>query len=306
MSSENNNALPNPASGPNDASVRLASLPDREPILERLMAEAIDEPHVRLSRPRAQFTFFCGFEPQQANGYEGQLEAVGRCLEWFVFDYIIPDFNLTPAQHWFDQNKLLLAPTEIQLVKNALSFVLGAFKITKVQCDSGFEITDLWRPNHRYEVVEKIMSQEIEPGQLLLARLFPHQGKFLLSGMATLMSQSATKHIERHMREGRMIPEHILLNLDGIELENLFNRSLSEVDRLEDLTLLHDRLRLYLQAVGSETLSYDDILHLINVTPDPFNVAEKLCDDFSITCRHEMDLVLAYMMATWFATHKPY
>lgn len=302
MANENNNALPDS----DDVSVRLASLPDRVPVLERLMTEAISEPHVRLHRPRAQFTFFCGFEPQEISGYEGQLEAVGRCLEWFVFDYIIPDFNMTPAQHWFDQNKLLLSPTELQLVKSALNFVLGAFEITEVQSGRGFEINDLWRPNHRYSVVEEIMSQEIEPGQLILARLFPHKGKFLLSGMATLMSQSAAQHIKNYIREGRMVPEHILLNLDGVELENIFNRSLSEVDRLEDLPLLHDRLRAYLQAVGSQALSYDDILHLIKTTPDPFNVAERICDDFSITCRHEMDLVLAYMMATWFVTHKPY
>ena len=306
MSNKNKNALPNPAPGSNEASVRLASLPEREPVIERLMTKAIHEPHVRLYRPRAQFTFFCGFEPQQVSGYEGQLEAVGRCLEWFVFDYIIPDFNLTPAQHWFNQNKLLLDPTEVQLVKNALNFILGIFEVTRVQAGNGFEVVDLLRQNHRYEVVEKIVSQEVEPGHLLLARLFPHQGKFLLSGMATLMAQSATKQIKRYLREGRMVPEHVLLNLDGVELENLFNRSLSEVDRIEDLTLLHDRLRLYLQAVGSEMLSYDEVLHLINVTPDPFNVAAKLCDDFAVTCRHEMDLVLAYMMATWFATHKPY
>lgn len=306
MSDEKTNAFPDPAPGSDESAVRLASLPDREPVIERLMTEAIHDPYVSPCRPRAQFTFFCGFEPRQISGYEGQLEAVGRCLEWFVFDYLIPELNLTPAQHWFNQNKLLLAPSEVQLTKNALDFVLGIFEISHVEPGSGFEVVDLLRGNQTYSVVEQIVSQEVKPGHLLLARLFPHQGKFLLSGMATLMAQSATKQIKRYIHEGRLVPEHVLLNLDGVELENLFNRSLTDVDRIEDLALLHDRLQLYLQSVGQEKLSYDEVLHLINDTADPFNVAAQICDALAVTCRHEMDLVLAYAMATWFQTHKPY
>lgn len=306
MSDKKTDAFGDPNSGSSESAVRLASLPDREPVIERLMTEAIHDPCVSPYRPRAQFTFFCGFEPRQVSGYEAQLEAVGRCLEWFVFDYLIPDLNLTPAQHWFNQNKLLLSPSEVQLTQNSLDFVLGIFEISHVEPGNGFEVIDLLRGNQTYSVVEQIVSQEVKPGHLLLARLFPHEGKYLLSGMATLMAQSATKQIKRDIHEDRMIPEHVLLNLDGVELENLFNRSLTDVDRIEDLALLHDRLGLYLQAVDSDKLSYDDVLHLINETADPFNVAAKMCDTLSVTCRHEMDLVLAYAMATWFQTHKPY
>ena len=125
--------IPNATPDSGDSAVRLASLPDREPVIERLMTEAIHDPAVSPYRRRAQFTFFCGFEPQQVSGYEAQLEAVGRCLEWFVFDYLIPELNLTPAQHWFNQNKLLLSPSEVQVAKNALNFTLGIFEISHVR-----------------------------------------------------------------------------------------------------------------------------------------------------------------------------
>lgn len=301
MSDEN--AMPSPA--PDDSDIRLASLPDREPIIERMMTEAIDDPQVKIHRARAQFTFFCGFEPQDVSGYDAQLEAVGRCLEWFVFDYFIPELNLTPARYWFNKNKILLSPEELILARNALNFTLGVFEIGQVRFGQSFEAIDLLRNNQRYHIREKIVSQEIEPGQLLLARLFPYRNQYLLSGMATFMAASAARQVKRHIKLDKIIPEYILPNLDGVELENLFNRSLTDIDRLEDLPLLHDRLRQYLIAVDSQNLTFDEVLLMMTATPDPFNVAANICDSCSVVCRHEMDLILAYVMAAWFQTHKP-
>ena len=69
-----------------DSSVRLPSLPCRHPVVEKMMSGAILDFLVASYRKRAQFAFFCGDEPDHLGGYDGQLEVVGRCLEWFVFD----------------------------------------------------------------------------------------------------------------------------------------------------------------------------------------------------------------------------
>jgi len=59
-----------------DTSVRLPSLPCRHPVVEKLMSGAILDLLVASYRSRAQFTFFCGDEPDHLGGYDGQLEVV--------------------------------------------------------------------------------------------------------------------------------------------------------------------------------------------------------------------------------------
>ena len=289
----------------NSAGLRLPSLPDRLEMLERIMAEAIKDRTIKRYRDRAQFTFFCGFDPRLIGGHEGQLEVVGRCLEWFVYDYVIPELNLTPAQHWFDTHEEALSPDDHLIAYNCLQFILGIFVVDEVEAEAGFWVNDLLRNGPPCYVREQLLSQEIHTGQLLLARLFPYQDAYVLSGMATVMSVAATNEIKKFIREGTLVPDEILPYLDGIEIENLFGRSLTDVDRMEDLAVLHRQMRYYLEQTCRNKISFKTYLDMIQQAADPFSVAAHLCDHLPLYCRHEMDLALAYVMATWFQTHKP-
>ena len=305
MPTDRQHPFPNSPRSEPDEQIRLPSLPNRLNIIERIMSEAIHDPIVSPYRPRAQFTFFCGFEPSQRNGYQAQLVGVGRCLEWFVFDYIIPELNVTPAQHWVNTHAQRLEPDQLLIAKNCLNFILGIYEIHNNVPGLHFEAIDLLRQRQLYFVNESVVSKEIQNGQLLLARLFPYQGEYVLSGMATIMTAHATSDFKHLLAEQRILPAHILPFLDGVELENLFGRTLSDIDRIEDLPLLHEKLKHYLEIVSPARLSFIKLLDRINKTPDPFNVAAFLCDTLHVTCRHEMDLLLAYIMAAWFQSHKP-
>ncbi len=304
MSENNQNPQPDNESSPQQPALRLASLPKRDPLIERMMTEAIHDPKVEPYRARAQFTFFCGFDPKEFAGYDSQLEAIGRCLEWFVFDYQIPEIEKSPAEIWFEKNHILLSPQEKQTAKSALQFVLGVFEIGEVHPNDHFIAIDLLRKNKRFCVEETIISSELQPGQLLLSRLFPKAKQYTLSGMATLMSRQAATDIKLFIKEEKLVPVDILPTLDGIEMENLFGRSLTQIDLLEDLNLLHKKLQRYLSLFSPQTVTFEDCLMWIEDSFDPFNVAADLCNSLNITCRHEMDLILAYIMSTWFQTHK--
>jgi len=283
--------------------IRLSSLPNRLPLLERIMAEAIRPKCIELYRKRAQFTFFCGLKPCELSGYEGQLEVAGRCLEWFVFDYDIPGLDMTPAAYWFDQEKGNLSEVERRVAQDCLRFKLGIFEIVALN-DNVLSIVDILRDNHQLSIHEMDLTNEIQVGQLLLARIFPQDDHFLLSGMATVMSLKVAEQICCCIKEGQLIPAEIVENLDGLELENLFGRSLEQVDRMEDIDKLHERLRYYLEHICPDRLGFYDLLGIMEKCRDPFSIASLLCDRLQVMCRHEMDLILAYSMATWYQTHK--
>lgn len=286
-----------------DGCVRLASLPQRPAIWERILCEAIQDPQVRPHRRRAQFAFFCGADPDECAGDEAQLEAVGRCLEWFVFDYVIAELDTTPAEHWRRRHGDSLAPAEKAQAGNFLSFMLGMFEIDQVDAEQGFVAIDLLRPRQSYEVSETVLTREVQPGQLLLGRLFPQNDEhYLLSGMAALMDAQATAQIKQFMAEGRLDPAEILQNLDGLTLENLFGRNLDDVEKLTTAQQRR-RLRQYLEEVCPNRVSFAQLSRMIDNSANAVDVVAHLCERLQVHCRHEMDVLVAYVMPIWFAAH---
>jgi len=290
-----------PGRGP---SVRLPSLPQRPEIIERITSEAILDPVVEPYRSRAQFTFFCGADPKELAGYEGQLELVGRCLEWFVFDYIIPELTATPAQHWLLLHQNTLSKQLATDARNCLRYILSLFEVADVAPGHGFLAIDLLRPGKTYTVSEHIVTREIQPGQLLLGRLFPHRKVYILSGMAALMDSHAADKIKQLVDVGQLDPDFIVESLDGIELENLFGRSLHDVAQTKNLAQLHQRLRCYLE-ITSAPIDFLELISRLEFTDDPFELAQQLTEQIPIHYHHEAELILAFLTAIWNQTHKP-
>ncbi len=284
--------------GMSDNSTRLASLPGRLAIVEKIMAEAIRDPEVSLFRPRAQFTFFCGNDPEKVAGHDFQLEVVGRCLEWFVFDYKIPDLCQTPAQYWFANNSKRLDKSARQDAANCLDYVLSIFEITEVDDISGFVAVDLLRNGRAYYVDEHIINDQLQPGQMLLGRLFPHQENYSLSGMATIMDSQACSQVRAMIKSGKLRPDNLLQDLDGLELENLYGRSLMGLDKL-DSAELETRIRNYLRVTDSK-VSYSELVDLLANAKDPIEGAVTFCRMTQIECRHEIELIIAFLMGLWF------
>ena len=279
-------------------STRLASLPGRLAIVEKIMADSIKDSQVKQYRGRAQFTFFCGQEPEQVSGYYNQLEIIGRCLEWFVFDYKIPTLCQTPAQNWFSRNSSLLSQQARQDAADCLDFKISIFEITEVHPLTGFVAVDLLRNGKTYYVDEHIINDQLEPGQVLLGRLFPHNQNYALSGMATIMDNSATRQIRKLIKSGRLKTETLLEDLDGLELENLYSRSLMDIDKL-DRSQLEKRLIDYLDRSDSG-IDLDQLTHQVVKASDPIDAAVTFCRENDIRCRHEIELMIAYIMNFWF------
>ena len=285
--------------------LRLPSLPQRLEVLERLMSEAILDPVVSSYRERALFTFFCGAEPDELVGYEGQLESVGRCLDWFVFDYIIPELNATPAQHWFDSQTEELNAIEWSDIRDCLDFALGLFEIAAVRPGEGFVALDLLRPGACYLVNETVISDEVEAGQLLAGRLFPHRSAYILSGMAAVMEESATQKIEMLIAQGHINTDQTVERLDGLELENLFGRSLARIESIENLEAVTQHLERYVTIVHPGHMSMRQLMKLIEGTDDLVTLAADVCTRFGIHCRHEAQLIGVLLCAAWSNTNKP-
>ncbi len=277
---------------------RLPSLPGRLSIVEKIMSDAIRDEQVRRYRPRAQFTFFCGEEPELLAGRDGQLELVGRCLEWFVFDYVIPELCQTPAQNWFSRNSHKLSLEARHDAADCLNYQISVFEIIEVHPISGFVAIDLLRNGKAYFVDEHVINDQIEPGQMLLGRLFPHKDNYSLSGMATIMDSQACKQVRNLIKSGKLKTETMLEDLDGLELENLYGRSLMRLDRLS-MDNLTARLTRYLEVSGSE-INIETLNEFVAKAEDPVEAAVKFCRKANIECRHEIELMIAYIMNYWF------
>jgi hypothetical protein len=290
---------PGPLDFPSHGSeaVRLPSLPKRLEILERISTEAIQDPHISKYRQRAQYTFFGGADPAELGGYEGQLEVVGRCLEWFVYDYYIPDLDATPAVFWLRQNADKLSNEEQANVRDCLNFVLSIYEVADVHPQKGFTAIDLLREPLRYHVSERLITAEIETGQLLLGRLFPHHSSFVLSGMAALMDSHATRQIKEFIISGKLNPAAVVENIDGVELENLFGRSIHESVNISDVDVLYERLHRYLEILQPGAFSLTELQQLVQKSTHAVSLTADLCDNLQIFCRHEIDLLFAYIDA---------
>lgn len=279
--------------------VRLPSLPQRLEILERLMTEAILDPMVSSHRERALFTFFCGVEPDEVAGYAGQLESVGRCLDWFVFDYVIPELNATPAQHWFKTQTVDVTAVEWADIRDCLDFVLGLFEIAAVRPGEGFVAIDLLRPGRCYLINETVISDEVEEGQLLVGRLFPHRSAYILSGMAAVMEESATKKIELLVAQGRIDANQTARQLDGLELENLFGRSLAQVEAADETEIVLQHLERYVTTIRPGRMTLAQLMRLIDNNDDLVTLTGEVCTRFDIHCLHEAQLIGTLLCAAW-------
>ncbi len=283
--------------------VRLPSLPRRHPLVERIMSEAIEEDIVLKYRRRAQFTFFCGAEPEVLAGYDGQLEIVGRCLEWFVFDCLIPDLELTPVEIWFDNYGDSLDEKDLEMAGNYLDFILGIFEIGNVLVGKGFTAIDLLRDEKVYPVYEDVISEEIEPGQLLLARLYPRGSHYILSGMAVIMSPLAMKDIRLLISNGKLIPDQVLSRLDGVELENLFGRSLHELEDHTGFLQAEKRLKRYLSEVYNAGITYGDLELFIRDGQAMTDLEAFLDESIPFFNRHERELIISLSHILWRNSH---
>lgn len=283
--------------------VRLPSLPQRLGIIERIMTESIRERHVRQYRARAQFTFLAGADPTTVAGYDSQLEVMGRCLEWFVFDYVIPELETTPARHWFETHAEALTAAERQDARDCLKFLLGLFEVSHLDQPEGFDAVDLLRPPLRHHVREHLLTRELQDGQLLLGRLFPHRGHFVLSGMSVVMAEGAAAQIRELIASGRLRPAALVENLDGVELENCLESGLRSVAHLEPQEL-EPRVRRYLTEVVPGRLGWDEFEVLLAESPDPVAAAAAFADRMEICCRHEMDLLFDSVMRLWQRHHQ--
>lgn len=291
-----------PMDGDSDASLRLPSLPWRLDIIERIMSESIMARHARQYRRRVQYTFFCGAEPGKSAGYDGQLEAVGRCLEWFVFDYVVPELETTPAVHWFDSYAETLNRQQRQDARDCLKFILSLYEIAEINPGKGFVAVDLLRRPLRYHVDEKVLTSELREGQLILGRLFPHRNAYVLSGMAVLMNAEVTCQIEDMISNGKLKPAAIVQNIDAVELENLFNRRVRDIEKL-DTTLLRRRINRYLLDICPGYMTYEELMVLIEGASDPLSVAAEFAERLEVCGRHEMDLMFTYIITLWNRYH---
>jgi len=297
MRGNNSNPPPETFNRDDNNAVRLPSLPHRLAILERMMSESILEPKVAVHRRQAQFAFFCGAQPEELGGYEGQLEVVGRCLEWFVFDYMIAELSATPAQYWFARHAGKLAERQRSDCAECLNFVLGIFEVDQVEKQKGFVALDLLRAGKSYKIDERVITGEIQPGQLLLSRLFPHRGGYILSGMAAIMDEEATEDIKGLIAAGKLDPTLILADLDGLELENLFGRTLADIDSGLSRAVLLRRLQGFIEAIHPRQMSFQEVCRLIDKSGDPVEATAQVCQRLALSCRHEIDLLFAYIKA---------
>ena len=121
--------------------------------------------------------------------------------------------------------------------------------------------------------------------------------------MAVLMTENATDEIKQFILDDKLNPDFILPTLDGLELENLFGRSLRDIETNEPLTILLELLRRYVEEICPGKMTFEQLHNYIIHTDDVVELFTKVCRELEIYCHHEIELISSIILAIWNKTH---
>ena len=161
-----------------------------------------------LNEPHLKYTFDLIVKKYTDGKVTDEIQ-FNQLLDAFIFDYIIPQVNITPFQYFLE--KAGLSPQLHHIYKRYEENVFSIFKIIDVQYDKGMMLQDLiW--DERYWITEKKGTHAVNVGDVVFCRVASFQDGFIsLSPVINKWPAEASYMIERGFRgvhthgEGRPI-----------------------------------------------------------------------------------------------------
>jgi len=151
-----------------------------------------------------------------------ELLAARRHLEWFLLERPSAHLERVPVQAlqdaWFER----AGTAERQIAEAFLHSLAGAFEVTSSEPGRGVWVTDLFAPGEM-PIEEREAAPELQPGDLLVGRLFPiGEGVFRLSPAVACFRDPRLLEAVRGDLEQMRSSRRGVLRVQQLDLERLF------------------------------------------------------------------------------------
>ena len=189
--------------------------------LETLQSLALAEPAVALEWDQS-WAQFARSSQSYAEALRAGHAACGRFREWFLLERHSPTLMGAPLDRLIDPWRGSEEGFQEHVEPLLQASFTGIFEVGEVLADQGAWLRDV-SGFGEYALADPESSRQIQPGDLLVGRLFPLPGSLhLASGQAIwLRNPALTQALERDLSKARQEQRNIL-HIDAPELEAMF------------------------------------------------------------------------------------
>ena len=266
--------------------------------LQNLLTSPSSVPNMRRLFDRSKYSFFGDDHPYYAKSdpYQYQ-QALGRCLEWFVFDVpvTIMSSTLSPGTHWLNWQRPFLSPEDIKSYQRLLSPVFGMFEILQVDEGHGMQVCDMHN-NREYYISEKLGTSQLTKGDSFVGRIFPWEDYYTMSGVISFFPKSGFKsRLNDFSAQYRSIER-----FNALTWEQYFKLDKTHpIENLKNLSAFRKKLTPLLSLLTSGTMTWNQLMTRIQRAEKPVSLVERLMNEIQFISDEERMLFSKYMIALW-------
>lgn len=255
------------------------------------------DPYLRWEKTRQMNEFFGNSPYKIYSSNQQQLEmALGRFLEWFTFDYVSQHYEMTPLDVLLTQNFDELSQKELDIFIGWRKNIYGFFEITEVERGRYFLAREIWT-GREYKVLEYMGTLQIEEGDFMLGRLFPYQGNYALSGVASRWKKELSYSIKREVarireREGK-------IDLTPKEVERYLFKKGEERIAGKEREMIEKRLRRKLHHYLGKRFKLKDLQSLMEKAEGPDEILKEFSSQIRFKTNREADEFTHLIIDYW-------
>jgi hypothetical protein len=157
--------------------------------------------------------------------YENRM---GLFLEWFIFDRLTPEKNITLIESMTNGNNLL-AVEDLIVFKDFSQSIHSLFLIKKIRQDR-VTVQDLFS-GEKYEVSEPQSQIIFQPKDIFEGRILPYEGEYYFSGNFGFHPKEVSKYILRVAKQ--IASEFHKCHKESDQIDALINKIKSQIEKLD-------------------------------------------------------------------------
>jgi len=255
------------------------------------------DPYLPWEKTRQMNDFFGGSPFKIYSHSQHQLEmALGRFLEWFAFDYVSQHYGQTPLDVLLTQNFDELSQKELDIFIGWRKNVYGFFEITEVKRGKHFLAREI-RTDREYKVLEYTATLQMEEGDILWGKLFPYQGNYTLSGVASRWKKELSYPMKREIARIKERGGKIDFTPKVVE-RNLFHKKEEEVEGKER-EMIEKRLRRKLHCYLGKRFKLKDLQRLMEKAEGPDEILKEFSSQIRFKTNREADEFTHLIIDYW-------
>ncbi|MBX5481062.1 MAG: hypothetical protein IRZ16_04310 [Myxococcaceae bacterium] len=181
-----------------------------QPYLDKLIAFASsDDRKQDLLAARAEYFKLTGEVHEDDKSFEMRMASF---FDWYLFDRPANGTGQTPAQEFFHRFAAQFSPQEAAAFRDFTETRHGLFEVRKIK-KGQLRLRDLLT-NKDYDVTERRTVAGLQKGDIIEARLIPHEGHLLFSSAFLFHPRESTRAILKEVkRRKKKEPERDLREL---------------------------------------------------------------------------------------------